>query len=208
MVHGGRCTGGGGGMRPGCVAVCSWRRRWASRCASLQPSPSRGGGAHRLLTTSCPPCLAHPYLPSHPSFPSVGCANGAPGLSLVHCSVSGPCGGGGGGSHQSHRWSAGLLTPWTCAGGGHQGHVSEELKGVKGALQRRLPAVGKAVLGQCTAGKNRLEDRWSRREEVCRADRHPKERARAGAPPPPFKRQPHQGPYTRSKLRRGRVALP
>ena len=40
------------------------------------------------------PCLAYPYLPTPPSFPLVGCASGAPGMSLLHCSVSGLDGGG------------------------------------------------------------------------------------------------------------------
>ena len=90
---------GGGGMPPGCVAVCSWRRLLASHhllCPSLEPFPSVGGGAHRPLTTMCPPspCLAYPYLPTPPSSPLGGCANGAPGLSLFHCPVSGPHRGG------------------------------------------------------------------------------------------------------------------
>ena len=60
-------------------------------CPFLEPFPSIGGGAHQPLNTVCPsfPCLPHPYLPTHPSFPLVGCANRAPGLSLFHCSVSG-----------------------------------------------------------------------------------------------------------------------
>ena len=45
----------------------------------------------------CPPSpsLAYPHPPyTPPSFPSGGCANGAPGPSLCHCSASGPRGGG------------------------------------------------------------------------------------------------------------------
>ena len=50
---------------------------------SLNPSPI-GEGAPRPVTTLCPPspCLADPYLPTHPSFLFVGCANGAPGPAL------------------------------------------------------------------------------------------------------------------------------
>ena len=53
-----------------------------SRCWGGVPHP-------RPLTTLCPPslCWACRYLSSHPSFPLVGCPNGAPGLSLFHCSV-------------------------------------------------------------------------------------------------------------------------
>ena len=96
-----RPSGGGGGMTPGCIAVCSGRRLLASRHLPLsfpflEPSPSAGGDAHRPPTPSCPPspCLAYPYFPTHPSFPLGGCANGAPGLSLFHCFVRGPHGGG------------------------------------------------------------------------------------------------------------------
>ena len=39
------------------------------------------------LCVALSPCLAHPYFPTHASF---HCANGAPGVSLFHCSVSGP----------------------------------------------------------------------------------------------------------------------
>ena len=94
--------GGGGavGMTPGCVAVCSWRPIGLSPLTLalpfLEPFPSIGSSAHRPLTTLRPPSprLAYPYLPTHPSFPSVGCANGTPGLSLFHCSVLGPHRGG------------------------------------------------------------------------------------------------------------------
>ena len=41
-----------------------------------------------------PLCLAYLFLSTSLSFPSGGCANGAPELSLFHCSVSGPHGGG------------------------------------------------------------------------------------------------------------------
>ena len=45
---------------------------------SLNPLPPCRG-AHWPLTPLCSlPCLAYPYRPTHPPFPS-GCANGAPG---------------------------------------------------------------------------------------------------------------------------------
>ena len=68
----------------------------ATYCPSLGPFPSISGGAHRPLTALCPPSpsLARPSLSTSPSFPLVGCANTAPGLSLFHCSMSGPHGGG------------------------------------------------------------------------------------------------------------------
>ena len=46
--------------------------------------PSVGGGAHRPLTTLCPSSssLPHLSLSTSLSFPLVGCANGAPGLSM------------------------------------------------------------------------------------------------------------------------------
>ena len=89
-------------MMPGWIAVCSWWRLaggayWTLATYPspfLEPFPFIGGGAHRPLTTLCPPspcldsCLAWPYLPTHPSLPLVGCANAVPRLSLVHCSVS------------------------------------------------------------------------------------------------------------------------
>ena len=66
------------------------------RCPFLEPFPSAGCGAHRPLTNLCPPSprLAYPDPPPYPSSPLVGCANGAPGLSLFHCSVSSPHRGG------------------------------------------------------------------------------------------------------------------
>ena len=63
-------------------------------CLFFEPSPSAGGGAHRPLTPSCPPSpsLAYPHPPTHPlPFPREVVP---PGLSLSHCSVSGPHGGG------------------------------------------------------------------------------------------------------------------
>ena len=44
---------------------------------SLNPSPPWA-----VLTTLClpSPCLAYPSLPTHPSFPLAGCANGAHGV--------------------------------------------------------------------------------------------------------------------------------
>ena len=63
-------------------------------CLSLDLSPSKGGGAHRPLTALCPssPSLGYLSLPTTPSFPLLGCAIGAPGLSLFHCFLSGPHG--------------------------------------------------------------------------------------------------------------------
>ena len=55
---------------PGWIAVRIWWRLIAScTCPFLGPFPSVGGGAHRTLTTLCPssPCLAYPYLPTHPT---------------------------------------------------------------------------------------------------------------------------------------------
>ena len=69
------------------IAIC---------CPSLGPFPSVGSGAYRPLTALCPssPSLAYPSLSTSLSFPLVGCANAAPGLSPFPCSVSGPHGGG------------------------------------------------------------------------------------------------------------------
>ena len=65
-------------------------------CPSLGPFPPIGGGAHQPLTTLCPfsPSVAYLSLSTTLSFPLVGCANGAPRLSLFHCSVLGPHRGG------------------------------------------------------------------------------------------------------------------
>ena len=64
-----------GTVRPLYPLDLSLHRRWC-------PSAS-----HRL----CPSSSSLPYLSlsTSLSFPLVGCANGAPGLSLFHCSVSG-----------------------------------------------------------------------------------------------------------------------
>ena len=77
--------GGGVGMTPGYVAVCSLSPLSPQVAAPISPSPP-----------GAPPLLPWPILTSltHPSFPLGGCANGAPGLSLFHCSVSSPHGGG------------------------------------------------------------------------------------------------------------------
>ena len=85
----GRCTkgGGGGGWHDTwLIAVCSRRRLWASRPL---PLPFLGGGAHRPLTTLCPPspCLAYPYLPTPPSLPLVG-ANAPPDCPCFNALVS------------------------------------------------------------------------------------------------------------------------
>ena len=68
----------------------------ATYCPSLGPFPSVGGGAHRPLTTLCPssPSLTYLSLSTSLPFPLGGCTHGAPGLSLFHCSVSGPHRGG------------------------------------------------------------------------------------------------------------------
>ena len=62
-------------------------------CPFLEPFPSVGGSAHRPLTILYH-SLAYPHLPTHPSFPFVGCANGAPGLSTFYSFVAGPHRGG------------------------------------------------------------------------------------------------------------------
>ena len=64
-----------------------------SRLTALPLAPF---GAHRPLRPLCPssPSLAHLSLSTFLSFPLVGCATGAPGLSLFPCLVSGPHGGG------------------------------------------------------------------------------------------------------------------
>ena len=46
------------GMRHGCIVVCSWWHLLASatyRCLFFEPFDSIGDGAHRPLTTLCPP---------------------------------------------------------------------------------------------------------------------------------------------------------
>ena len=66
---------GGGGVRPGSVAVCSANWPLATYCLSLGPSPSIGGGAHRPLTALCPPSPSLAYLlllPLYFPFPSLG----------------------------------------------------------------------------------------------------------------------------------------
>ena len=103
-LHSGGATpfsGGGGGGLARRHGVC-WSaaggaiRPIATYCPSLGPFPSEGGGAHRPLTALCPssPSLACLSLSTSLSLPLGGCAKGAPGLSLCHCSVSGPHGGG------------------------------------------------------------------------------------------------------------------
>ena len=83
-------------------------------CPFLEPFPSAVRGAHRPLTTLCPPTpyLAYPYLPTRPSFPLGGCANGAPGLSLFHCSVLGPHRGGQLPSPLGQRVQVDTSLPW------------------------------------------------------------------------------------------------
>ena len=85
-------------MSPWCVVlVCNWRHLLAGRHSlpfpwilSLQrwwcPSASN---------TLCPSSsLTYLSLSTSVSFPLVRCANGAPRISLFHCSVSGPHRGG------------------------------------------------------------------------------------------------------------------
>ena len=85
--------GGGGGVQKGADPPPPLV---VSRSNKSPASPSVGGGAHRPPTPLCPPSpyLAYPHPPTPPSFPLGGCANGAPGRSLFHCSVSDPHGGG------------------------------------------------------------------------------------------------------------------
>ena len=97
MAWGNRTRQGGGGVWHDTWVFCGLQLA-APICLSPLTAAlplnfaSIGGGAHRPLTTLCPPspCLAYLYLSTPPSFPLGGCANGAPGLSLFHCSVSGP----------------------------------------------------------------------------------------------------------------------
>ena len=89
----------GGGCRHGVLfSSAAGGAYWliAIRCPSLGPFPSIGDGAHRPLTTLCPSFSSLPYLSLSTSlaFPLYGCGNGAPRLSLFHCSVSGPHRGG------------------------------------------------------------------------------------------------------------------
>ena len=62
----------------------------------LDPLPPSAVVPIGLSPPSCPPSpsLAYRSLSTSLSFPSGGCASGAPRLSLFHCSVSGPHGGG------------------------------------------------------------------------------------------------------------------
>ena len=94
------------------LSFLDWHDAWTDYCGlklaapvglspptlalSLDPTSCVAGGAHQPLTPSCPPspCPAFPHLPTPPSVPLTRCANAAPGLSLLHCSVAGPHGGG------------------------------------------------------------------------------------------------------------------
>ena len=96
-----RRNGTQGGVRHD--AWMDGRLQWAvppSRLATypwpfLEPSPSAGGSAHQPPPRALP-LPVYPVLtsPTPHSFPSGGCANRAPRLSLLHCSVPGPHGGG------------------------------------------------------------------------------------------------------------------
>ena len=115
----------------------------ATYCPSLGPPPSIGGGAPRPPTPSCPPSpsVAYSPRPTPPSLPSGGRANTAPGPTLIHCSVSGPHGGG--------RWpGASKWTPpyqrWGTrgdllerGGGGGEGGRGEGGRGSRGEPPRR-----------------------------------------------------------------------
>ena len=119
-------------MTPGCVAVCRGGAYWpltTYRCPSLAPSASISG-AHGPLNPLCPPplCLAYPHLCTRPCFPLGGCANGAPGLSLFHCSVSGPHGGG-----QLPSPLAGCVQAGGGGGGGNTILVFERGEGGRGS---------------------------------------------------------------------------
>ena len=88
---------GGFGMTPWYVLVCSWRRQLADR--HLLPFPwTLCLHRRRCPSVSHPPVtflsLLGLSLPLYTPLPWVGCANRAPALSLVHCSVLGPHRGG------------------------------------------------------------------------------------------------------------------
>ena len=91
--------GGGVGMSPWCIVLVCSRQRLLADHHSL-PFPWTlslyrrwyPSATHRPV--SFLPPLAYLSLSTSLFFPLVGCANGAPGLSLFHCSVSGPRGGG------------------------------------------------------------------------------------------------------------------
>ena len=87
-----------------------------------------------LSPPRAPPPLPLPGLPSSPpphtprSFPLGGCANAAPGLALIHCSLF-LCAG------RSH-----LLVNWTTQrGGGRQGGWGSAWQGTGAGLQSRGP---------------------------------------------------------------------
>ena len=90
---GGRDIGGGGGWYD--ILVCFGLQLAApiGRSPLSAPFPSIGSGAHRPLITLCPSSI-YLSLSTSLSFPLARCANGAPGLSRFHCSVSGPHRGG------------------------------------------------------------------------------------------------------------------
>ena len=89
-------AGGGGGGHDACMERCL-QLAWPLAtypCPFPFPPPVAVPIGLSPPCTPSSPCLCDPHRPTHPSFPSVRCAHGAPGLSLFHCSVSGPHGGG------------------------------------------------------------------------------------------------------------------
>ena len=87
-----KAGGGGVGMTPGCIAVCSWRRLLPSRHLPL-PFPPQAAAPIGLPPPRALPLPAWAILTSLHCLLFPRCANGAPGLSLFHGSVPGPHGG-------------------------------------------------------------------------------------------------------------------
>ena len=80
-----------------------WHDAWLCYCLQLAAPIGLSPLTAALPSNPFPPQLAVPIglsppralpLPAWPILPLVGCANGAPGLSLLHCSVSRLHGGG------------------------------------------------------------------------------------------------------------------
>ena len=137
-----------------CGRVGDWRDTWVCCCLQLLAPIGRSPLPTAFPLHPLPPYAAMliglspcalplpPWrilLSTHPSFPLVSCANTAPGLSLFHCSVSGPhrggqppsplakvrpsghpipavgnlLGGGGSSASQSPQTVQGAKCPWT-----------------------------------------------------------------------------------------------